>query len=1021
MSWLNRMLNKPKETVKPTIVAGRQTAKADWGMSALGNTIPRPPLRSENLAEKLRVIRDINPDASLAIWNVLRLGISDYELKIITGQTAEGKDVEDNALTEEFNEWMKNNIAKEYGKGLGAFMNTTMLTLMTEGAVAVEVEMAEDLKEIIDWHLVKPSKVSCRHIGKDEDKPEGTLVYCWTDAAGKQVDLNEEQFRYIPIDPEIEDPFGRSPIMPVLMQVDFQIQLLSDLQAVVHNQGHPRIDVSVLEEAILEAAPENLKYDSEGGLEAFMEQQITGLAAKYADLKPDDAFIHYDNLKVNSWTPGTGIDFGKIENILTSQIVAGLKQLPILLGRNEGVTETHGTVQYRIYVHGVESMRKTVGELVEFCANLTLRIWGHQAKAVLEYKPIRYTDRQKEAQADKTEHETIQIAVDEGWIDDNEAANILYGHDASGDKQPKEQKVVIQGPEEEKPSKKEDDSDEEEKQEPISRIHDRESALNASTTAWMKNVKSKELRRDLVEQTDQLQDELVIYFAEQAEAYADRIEELGETRQLAGSEDWVIEHVLYDNRRWNTKLGGVMGPHHTYVIGKAGQEAFDLLKYDASFNALDPRAMAYLNSKPTTFAGIQRTTTKAITDIVRRDFRDGVHPYVTARNIRRDPGVVDMGVKRAQKIARTEMLDASNFGAFEAYEQSGMVESVEWVATFDKRTCPICQAAHGDGPLPLGDIFSSGFARPPAHSLCRCTLVPYALKPFRGTKAIEPKEKRPFRILDKNAAPKLKADQGFPFNNQPNPAYTCTDSEGAKWISRIIDNRHGTAGNDYNAHLIDRTFGFNRVPETVAVEPSVMSSSGLYYPPFPKEVMTEIARSVSTATRTKVPVFQRWLPDKFPVFHLSRFPTPTTADTRLGARAPNWLRIDEAAMRIFDRLILNNARSLSDVMAGAEQLTLMNHSAAFAEITLDPNAIMPQLFALEKEVKVAVKLCRELNMGDDLIRTLITIGNATDDELKALARGMISTEGFSSKYGRYLIDARSRIRDVLKETKIATY
>jgi HK97 family phage portal protein len=96
---------------------------------------------------------------------------------------------------------------------------------------------------------------------------------------------------------------------------------------------------------------------------------------------------------------------------------------------------------------------------------------------------------------------------------------------------------------------------------------------------------------------------------------------------------------------------------------------------------------------------------------------------------------------RAERIARTESLAASNEGANEAYRQSPMVTAKEWSAEAD--ACETCQVLDGkivgldedfallgqsitdsDGvehPVTYDDV---GF--PPEHPNCRCTILPVA-------------------------------------------------------------------------------------------------------------------------------------------------------------------------------------------------------------------------------------------------------------------------------------------------------
>jgi SPP1 gp7 family putative phage head morphogenesis protein len=75
---------------------------------------------------------------------------------------------------------------------------------------------------------------------------------------------------------------------------------------------------------------------------------------------------------------------------------------------------------------------------------------------------------------------------------------------------------------------------------------------------------------------------------------------------------------------------------------------------------------------------------------------------------------------RAEMIARTETASAYSRGSLLAWEESGVVKEVEWLAS---DPCPECAALDGMR-VSLGDEFADGIAHPPAHPMCRCALSP---------------------------------------------------------------------------------------------------------------------------------------------------------------------------------------------------------------------------------------------------------------------------------------------------------
>lgn len=92
---------------------------------------------------------------------------------------------------------------------------------------------------------------------------------------------------------------------------------------------------------------------------------------------------------------------------------------------------------------------------------------------------------------------------------------------------------------------------------------------------------------------------------------------------------------------------------------------------------------------------------------------------------------------RTERIARTEMLSTSNQGHLAAYEQSGVVNRIQWLATKDSRTRDTHAAADGQ-TVELGQPFKVGNASldapgvgeggtlaPPEEVInCRCVTIP---------------------------------------------------------------------------------------------------------------------------------------------------------------------------------------------------------------------------------------------------------------------------------------------------------
>lgn len=389
--------------------------------------IPRQEYKSKEVMENLKIIRDINPDSSMAIWNLLRLANSGHEVEV-----EKPSGTVDKRATEYLND-LAREVGKLYGGGVDQLINVLLLTAYTQGAIALEVELSDGLNEVVDFHPIDPVTLDFKR-----NKETGQLDLVQKQQDGEYKVLNQETVFYYPIDPDISDPFGRSPILPILSIVFFQVEVLKDLKKVIHHQGHQRFDIKVLEEAIIENMPDEIKIAGPERIREFVSSYVEDIRVQMANLEADDDFFHTDSVEIDmaGGAIGQSLDATRVMDVINQQIVSSLKQLPILLGRNEGTTETHGTIQWQIYVKGIESIQRAIKRILERAYNVSLQIGGYQGKARLTFDTIRVNDRLTDAQAEQVETSTKIMQINQGWITNDEAALEMVGHEAVDDPKP---------------------------------------------------------------------------------------------------------------------------------------------------------------------------------------------------------------------------------------------------------------------------------------------------------------------------------------------------------------------------------------------------------------------------------------------------------------------------------------------------------------------------------------------------------------------------------------------------------
>jgi hypothetical protein len=120
--------------------------------------------------------------------------------------------------------------------------------------------------------------------------------------------------------------------------------------------------------------------------------------------------------------------------------------------------------------------------------------------------------------------------------------------------------------------------------------------------------------------------------------------------------------------------------------------------------------------------GISKTSLDRIGTLLADALATGATDLTLARSL------IEAGIKgivrdsqRALAIATTEMNRAMSVATVEGYEEFG-VDQVEWFAL---EGCEDCEANAIAGPRSLGDEFPSGDSEPPAHTNCRCSILPF--------------------------------------------------------------------------------------------------------------------------------------------------------------------------------------------------------------------------------------------------------------------------------------------------------
>jgi hypothetical protein len=389
-------------------------------------------------SEAINFLRKVTPDVSMAVWNFLRLSNQGHEMHFYSLQDKNRRLPRAEARWREFAE----RVGQITNAGLDGVIDQLHASAFLRGAMGIEVEVSPDRTDIVDIHPVIPQTIHWKLEERETSEGRRKVWIPYQQQAMKQASLEpgKANFFWVPTDPDIDDPRGTLLLTPVLQSIDFQMQILQDLQAVLHHQGWPRNDIKILLERILQAMPPDVKGSAVKQRE-WLKERWDEIVNTFKNLEPDSDYIHFDDIEINmnqGANAGRSLDVRAITELVDTQTLSGAKQMAIFLNRNTGITESWGTVQFRIFVSGIASIQRGSKRLVEEVARLWLRVQGIQGIQKFAHNTIDWQSEEQRWTVRLLEQQFYAIAQLIGWITADQAAQEVVDAEKAASDTPSE-------------------------------------------------------------------------------------------------------------------------------------------------------------------------------------------------------------------------------------------------------------------------------------------------------------------------------------------------------------------------------------------------------------------------------------------------------------------------------------------------------------------------------------------------------------------------------------------------------
>lgn len=397
-------------TVKPVTTVKNASA----GIQALEDFIHYGTLYSYSefieIIEKLAIT---NPDMSQTIKQSIMLGNTGHNVTFENLPESQSK-----KANQEIDEWAS--ITFTRGGGIDGFVNDLFRQILISGAISVEWIPSMKLEGIEKAVLVPVKEIKFKKIGNE------FIAYQYKN--GMEIELNQSQYQYIPLQKGEDSPYGIPPFISSLNAIITQLDGFANIKHFLKKIGLlgmlsvkkevPPRDYNKSETEWTDYLRQKLQEAAEG----FKNNFMSGVAVHYSDTEIE----HTD---INANAQGAA----EIWQLIEEQVASGLNIPPSLLGRTYSTTETYAGVIYSSFLANLENVRRIIKRVLERGYWLHLAMKGYPITRVkVTFNENESINAINDAQAENIKVQSIILKLQSGIIDVDTAAKELGYAKATG-------------------------------------------------------------------------------------------------------------------------------------------------------------------------------------------------------------------------------------------------------------------------------------------------------------------------------------------------------------------------------------------------------------------------------------------------------------------------------------------------------------------------------------------------------------------------------------------------------------
>ena len=359
-----------------------------------------------------RFLRDNIPALNSAIWTWTRLGSAPSSYRLKGSDNREILKVGEKIISDLDRRLYQHSFHKFGGKE--ALLSQFFFSLFTDGAVCGEVVLEPSQNKIGRFYFIDPSSIRF--------KLNHSNWELYQEADGEQIRLNQNSTYYYGLDPDSEDPRGRSLLSSIPFVSKVEQRLLSDMQKSMHNAGYHRLHVKL-------KPPEILPSESYEAYTRRANQYFEDTMGMMKKLSVEDNPITWNDVQIDyigpSGTYASTTSWYINHKALIEEISAGVHLDPFILGYSYGAPYSWAQIKYELIQRNIISIQSSAKNFMEWIYNLELALQGLNLEYEHCFDNRRAFGLLEKRNAEKIALENIISKKESGLISEEEAKKEL--------------------------------------------------------------------------------------------------------------------------------------------------------------------------------------------------------------------------------------------------------------------------------------------------------------------------------------------------------------------------------------------------------------------------------------------------------------------------------------------------------------------------------------------------------------------------------------------------------------------